>query len=878
MLTVLAACGGGGGGGEGGGGGGGGGGGALATLTPDFYPLNVGDTRSWRVTQGSEVGSLRTERVTALGAVGSVQAYTVVAIETGSSGAGTGSAPAETEYLTSGAAGISSVPGPASTALAQAVGAVDMLRFGMTEGQTLVLVDRSFNIDANGDGRIDTIDLRVQSSFVGLEAISTAAGSFPGSARVRSAVRTTVRLAGAPASTVDSVVEEWLAPGVGPVRSSVTVGTGSTATVDVEEVTAYGVAGRRSESVAPVLVSGTPAANASVASNVQPVLVFSELLDPVSLDGPNGLTIVNAAGQAVAVTRSLDQGGVRITLQPAGLLQDGRYELRLGSGITDLAGNPLPAAVRAFSVDTTGPRRVSSVPAEGAEDAPLTGTLTLSFDEPVFAAPGSPLRFELADLVLGTSTFLAGTIDGTNLRAVLDTPLARNRSYALILRSQVTDASGNAVDFGNGRLNFRTDPGPLSRPAALEAGAVVYALTQGDVDADGRSDLVYAAQTSGTNSFYVAARLQQADGRYAAPSRLAALPSTGLCSPDSLVLGHADGDGRIDIALAGCSAVVTSSLTVLRQTAAGRFETESPPVSVISRRIAAADVDGDGRAEIIVAEPLPGGTRLSALRRNDAGAWVSVLSIDGGTTVVSDLAFADLDGDGRRDAVWLRLLPNNRDWELAWALRQGAGFASTRSLALATGLSDAPGLSLGDVNGDGRNDVLLLQAVVPPGTGTRRGELRVLRNDGSGSFVAAQTLSFISPATAATVADIDGDNRNDVVLALSSELRVAVLLQGADGNLQAERFFDVSQDRFLSGDALAVLDLNADGRRDLVAGSSVLLGRPTTGPWPLAEAGEGTARVAAASSPGSALASAPVAQASPVTRALAGHLRALQGR
>ena len=65
-TALLAAC--------GGGGGDSGGGGVVATFTADFYPLNVGDRRTWRT---ADAGSVRSERLTALGAVGERQAYTL---------------------------------------------------------------------------------------------------------------------------------------------------------------------------------------------------------------------------------------------------------------------------------------------------------------------------------------------------------------------------------------------------------------------------------------------------------------------------------------------------------------------------------------------------------------------------------------------------------------------------------------------------------------------------------------------------------------------------------------------------------------------------------------------------------------------------------
>ncbi len=134
----------------------------------------------------------------------------------------------DVEYLQRSATAVTSVPGPGSDPLTAAIGAVDVLRFGLAVGQSALLVDRTVAVDLDGDGRIDSADVRAESTFVGVESVTTPAGSFGESARVRAVVRTTARLAGAPQPvTVTMTVDEWFAPGVGPVRSSTTtVGDG----------------------------------------------------------------------------------------------------------------------------------------------------------------------------------------------------------------------------------------------------------------------------------------------------------------------------------------------------------------------------------------------------------------------------------------------------------------------------------------------------------------------------------------------------------------------------------------------------------------------------------------------------------------------------
>jgi hypothetical protein len=414
------------------------------------------------------------------------------------------------------------------------------------------------------------------------------------------------------------------------------------------------------------------------------------------------------------------------------------------------------------------------------------------------------------------------------------------------LDSLVEDGLGYPV--GRTTLSFRTEPGPLSRPAAWDEGAFVYAVTQGDIDGDGRSDLIYAAQREGSQERYVGARLRLANGGSGPPTRLATIDAVNFCTPFNLEVGHADADGRADIAVTGCGSAGSNWL-VLRQTTPGGFVAEVPSVQASNFIMGTLDADGDGRAEFVVQERADGVDRVKAVRRDGAGNWVPVLVVDGGSDVINDFGFADLDGDGRRDPVWVRGRPNNIEWELAWALRKGAGFGPVRTFMLPTNWSSAPVISLGDVTGDGRPDVVLLLQSIPPGQGSAVSELRVLRNDGAGGFVLAQTLPLAPNVASAAIGDIDGDGRADVAVAHSVLQRVGVLLQEANGSLQAERLFESGFGNFERTDVLALLDFDGDGRRDVVVAGDVLLGRPTTGAWPLGDAGDSRTRLGAGPSP-----------------------------
>ncbi|QSQ24695.1 VCBS repeat-containing protein [Pyxidicoccus parkwayensis] len=129
------------------------------------------------------------------------------------------------------------------------------------------------------------------------------------------------------------------------------------------------------------------------------------------------------------------------------------------------------------------------------------------------------------------------------------------------------------------------------------------------------------------------------------------------------------------------------------------------------------------------------------------------------------------------------------------------------------------GVAVGDVNNDGKPDVaftLITSALVS-----------VQLGNGDGTFGAASTYSVGSNPKFVEIADFNGDGNADLAVGggTGSTQYVSILLGNGDGTLQSAVNFAVGTGPFY----MAVGDLNADGKRDIVTGnytggtSSVLL-------------------------------------------------------
>src|SRR5262249_36127199 len=128
--------------------------------------------------------------------------------------------------------------------------------------------------------------------------------------------------------------------------------------------------------------------------------------------------------------------------------------------------------------------------------------------------------------------------------------------------------------------------------------------------------------------------------------------------------------------------------------------------------------------------------------------------------------------------------------------------------------------ALGDVNGDGKLDLVTLQEA----EGGQ--EVAVRFGNGKGNFGERASFAMGSSPVGLVVADFNGDGRADVATSDDTDSAVSVRLANPDGTLGPVTTYDVGGPQ----GALATADVNGDGISDLVtvnkAGTSltVLLG------------------------------------------------------
>jgi hypothetical protein len=193
------------------------------------------------------------------------------------------------------------------------------------------------------------------------------------------------------------------------------------------------------------------------------------------------------------------------------------------------------------------------------------------------------------------------------------------------------------------------------------------------------------------------------------------------------------------------------------------------------------------------------------------------------------LVFADVNGDGALDIG----TSNQNDNSVSMLLGDGRGsFRAAPGSPFKVGHAPYP-LALGDVNGDGKLDV-----VTPD---VRSNTITVLAGDGAGGFSPAEGSPYgvAFRPYAVALGDLNGDRRVDIVSAHDDITLLTVLLNDGKGRFRPSPGSPV--DIGERGSEIVLADFNRDGRLDVATGTAA----DHLSVW----LGDGTGRLSAA--PGS---------------------------
>jgi hypothetical protein len=326
---------------------------------------------------------------------------------------------------------------------------------------------------------------------------------------------------------------------------------------------------------------------------------------------------------------------------------------------------------------------------------------------------------------------------------------------------------------------------------------VVVALS--DVNGDGLADIV-------AGGFSISVSLARASGGFAATSTYSL--GTGSTAPLAMSLGDVNGDGRLDIVVANPG---NNVVNVLLGQAGGVFATPTsyPTANGLGPLgVALGDLNGDGRLDIITAG-LSSNT-VSVLSGQTGGGFAPATSYPTGISTVNHypygVAVGDVNGDGRLDIV----ATNSTSSTVAILLGQiGGGFAAFTTYATGPGFGLSPaGVALGDVNRDGRLDIVVANSDA--------NTVGVLLGRASGGFAAATVYPAGNMPLTVVLGDVNSDGQLDIVTGGPSDDIVSVLHGQTSGGFATARAYVVGPGR-AGAQSVALGDVNGDGRLEIAA-------------------------------------------------------------
>jgi len=278
---------------------------------------------------------------------------------------------------------------------------------------------------------------------------------------------------------------------------------------------------------------------------------------------------------------------------------------------------------------------------------------------------------------------------------------------------------GGLGEYGNNAVNILlgNGDGTFAAPVVLsisEVWAYPWSIATGDLNADGKLDLVVTSDDDGFGG-YVDVLLGHGDGSFPAAASYGP-HGIQIFSP---ALADFNGDGKVDVAVAGWQ---SSSVKVFLGNGDGTLRQPSDfATDRGSNSVAAGDFNADGKLDLVTANYSNSSNSVSMLLGNGDGTFQMARFFAAGNHPQSATA-SDVNGDGKLDLVVtnasstsspdgaVSVLLGNGDGSLAPPITNSTGGSTTVSVVMA------------DFNGDGRPDAAAANA----GSNT----VSILLNDG----------------------------------------------------------------------------------------------------------------------------------------------------
>jgi hypothetical protein len=207
---------------------------------------------------------------------------------------------------------------------------------------------------------------------------------------------------------------------------------------------------------------------------------------------------------------------------------------------------------------------------------------------------------------------------------------------------------------------------------------------------------------------------------------------------------------------------------------------------------------------VVTNPPWLNGSGITNLNASQLTAGTVPLALLPGAVVTNNETGLNLGGTfsgNGADLTNVNLMNVNGQGAITWATNWGNFIVSSTP---GVGLEPVS-LVAADVNGDNKLDLISANYMAST--------LSVLTNNGSGGFVLAATLNVGANPTAVTATDVNGDSKMDLISANYSASTLTVLTNNGSGGFVLAATLNVGS----APQSVTAADVNADGKVDLIS-------------------------------------------------------------
>jgi len=331
--------------------------------------------------------------------------------------------------------------------------------------------------------------------------------------------------------------------------------------------------------------------------------------------------------------------------------------------------------------------------------------------------------------------------------------------------------------------------GTFADPIDHAAGTFPDQIVVGDFNRDDKTDLI----TNGGPT-RASVLLGAGNGKFMSPSPV---PTDGYDIAGRLALGDVNSDGNQDLLVARSGGRWSSgTFGVLYGVGDGSFLPMAPYEPGWARAVACADLDGDGRVEVLASI---GNQSLSVVSVSADGSLAGAVEYPT-PAPPTRIVFGDFDGDN-----WLDIATLDR-WGIYLLMATGNGkFDAPVTQPTNTQLRN---VVLHDLNGDGHLDLAGVGYEYESASSTVTSQLGL----GNGAFVGSNEYSVRYAERLIDVGDLNGDGHPDLVTAQANESGVNVLWNAGDASYASQTAHATAT----GADVLVLGDVDNDGKTDIL--------------------------------------------------------------